>query len=1235
MALFTVVGALLALLTAVVPGAAPAMAADDGQEPRLGSWNMQGANDGTGGGRESRWNTGVPRMFSREGVQVLALQEAGTNPPEGAVWTDRRFDDDNLSEHVYTLSGVGPVRIYWAHFGQQRNGLAFVTQETVRDAALIRVNGEHNSRPILGVLIGEIWYFTTHALSGTDDSGGADAEEIVDAVRHYMRTHAPVNEWRIAGDFNRNPSRMPASIQRMIVRTNQPTQYGGDELDYAVFSDRNNRTVEAARVGLNSDHWGITFTNAGGCGAGGAPRSGAALAGAALAEVGKAADDECDRNPVPGYTYRAYVTDDIGSLRMLTRMEVGPALVKSEKDVPPTASVDIEVGFGWRPDTYKLHMGNQCLSHELEGRSPKVSFGPCDLGDRRTDWTFSGPGALIDPDSKETWSLGPYRRGFGATFLGMEMRTEVFDWTFLDPSQGFPSRPTPPHAPARPDYRLMAVGDSITYGVGSTGENGYRKMLWGELEKDGTRLNFVGSNSSGNMSEPFHDGYRGYLIDEIAERAARDVKDMRPNVVTLMAGTNDIQKDRDVAGAPARLGKLIDQLQDGSPGVAIVVATLVPVKGDPPAQERRNAYNEKVRALVRDRQDQGESLVLAEMGPMTDDMLADRLHPNDAGYAYMADEFARAIAIVADMGLIDKPADLQHRPDDCPATGGGWKELGRIAQGPINGDSSNAGITGRVELADFDGDGRVDYAVVTDTGAVYLWTRTAAGGWENRGKVAEGTGNPGSEVRFADLDGDGRADYLVVHDDGSVEAWRNNNVAVDGGKGWVSVGTVAAGTGNSGSTVRFADIDGDGRDDYVVVHDSGAADAWLNQDVFAEGRSAWKKLGEIAEGTGNPGSKVRLADLDGDGADDYLVVHSDGSAEAWLNEGVAKKLGKGWKSIGKIAAGTGMEGSVTVQFADADADGDADYFVVGSAGTATWWENADVATRADKENGFKKRGVYGDHKLDAANNARTVHFADLDGDGDDDYVLVGPKGEVEAWRNDDVATRGTNAWIKVGRVAEGVSPGKNERVVFADINGDGRDDYLVVDDTNGRVRGWRNDGVFEKGITAWTNLGVIAQGPALAAEGEVQFADIDGDGKDDYLVVTSGHSVHAWRNLGTNAPGGGGWSTPYLIASPKDKESIPAGQKTLFAQMNCDQRADYVLRDPADNNALYGWLNLGGFDNKWSEKKKVAYGVAMGFPVEVHLADLDGDGMDDYLVVDPKNGATRAWLNRGGNQGTP
>lgn len=87
--------------------------------------------------------------------------------------------------------------------------------------------------------------------------------------------------------------------------------------------------------------------------------------------------------------------------------------------------------------------------------------------------------------------------------------------------------------------------------------------------------------------------------------------------------------------------------------------------------------------------------------------------------------------------------------------------------------------------------------------------------------------------------------------------------------------------------------------------------------------------------------------------------------------------------------------------------------------------------------------------------------------------------------------------------------------------------------------------------------------------------------------------------------------------------------------MNTDERADCVLRDPGEIDALYGWTNLGGFANQRTVKKKVAHGVGDGLPRGRHPRDISGDGLDDHLVVDPANGATRARLNLGGSQGDP
>jgi FG-GAP-like repeat len=109
----------------------------------------------------------------------------------------------------------------------------------------------------------------------------------------------------------------------------------------------------------------------------------------------------------------------------------------------------------------------------------------------------------------------------------------------------------------------------------------------------------------------------------------------------------------------------------------------------------------------------------------------------------------------------------------------------------------------------------------------------------------------------------------------------------NGGLAWQPLGEIAAGTGAPGSEVLFADLTGDGKADYLVVNPDGSVQAWLNggQNAAAPHGWGWNPAGTIAADVGAPGSQIQFADLTGDGLSDYLNVNPDGSVQAWLNGG--------------------------------------------------------------------------------------------------------------------------------------------------------------------------------------------------------------------------------------------------------------------------------------------------------------------------------------------------------------
>jgi len=86
-------------------------------------------------------------------------------------------------------------------------------------------------------------------------------------------------------------------------------------------------------------------------------------------------------------------------------------------------------------------------------------------------------------------------------------------------------------------------------------------------------------------------------------------------------------------------------------------------------------------------------------------------------------------------------------------------------------------------------------------------------------------------VHFADLDGDGFDDWVWMNDEGAVAWFRNTgNPPNDGDRAglvhWENQGMSAGGVGARGDQIHLVDIDGYGRDDYVWISEAGRATVW-------------------------------------------------------------------------------------------------------------------------------------------------------------------------------------------------------------------------------------------------------------------------------------------------------------------------------------------------------------------------------------------------------------------------
>ncbi|KAJ7119300.1 lipolytic enzyme [Mycena crocata] len=200
------------------------------------------------------------------------------------------------------------------------------------------------------------------------------------------------------------------------------------------------------------------------------------------------------------------------------------------------------------------------------------------------------------------------------------------------------------------NIRLLPLGDSITFGLTSSDGNGYRSTLHNLLQP-GNTLDFIGSIKSGTMADNDNEGHSGATVSQIAQFATNAAAlPARPNVVLLMAGTNDVFGN--IGAAPATLSTLIDTIFSRCPDAALIVATLTPLAS---GQASVNTYNQAVTQLVNSRNAAGQHILLANMSSVLASDLKDGVHPTDGGYVKMANAWFPVIQQAAKNGWIGKP----------------------------------------------------------------------------------------------------------------------------------------------------------------------------------------------------------------------------------------------------------------------------------------------------------------------------------------------------------------------------------------------------------------------------------------------------------------------------------------------------------------------------------------------------------------------------------------------------
>ncbi len=260
-------------------------------------------------------------------------------------------------------------------------------------------------------------------------------------------------------------------------------------------------------------------------------------------------------------------------------------------------------------------------------------------------------------------------------------------------------------------------------------------------------------------------------------------------------------------------------------------------------------------------------------------------------------------------------------------------------------------------------------------------------------------------------------------------------------------------------------------------------------------------------------------------------------------------------------------------------------------------------------------------------------FADLNGDGRAEYVWVGSSGEATAFINGGLDAQGKLLWHTPTKIADGIPGASRGDIRFADLNGDGRAEYIRVYDT-GKLDIWLNQRRDTETGTKLDINGYLQENsaPGFGHDGADQFADLNGDGRAEYLWVDEAGAVTVFLNAGGKDAGPNAAVITWLLQEQSAGGVGWARSNAVFADTNGEGRADYLRVSRTDGN-VEEWLNGGGRDAgpnagviTWLKvEKPIAVGGVDG--KGVMFADINGDGRAEYLIVDGDTSAVQMFWN--------
>lgn len=192
--------------------------------------------------------------------------------------------------------------------------------------------------------------------------------------------------------------------------------------------------------------------------------------------------------------------------------------------------------------------------------------------------------------------------------------------------------PAAPAAAERPIVRVMALGDSITAGIGDPTRSGYRITVQGLLRRAGVRVDMVGGQVAGRCCDRDHEGHPGWTSAQVRDQVEGWARAHAPDVVLLHIGTNDISRNVPARTIALRVAAIVREIRRARPLAHVFVARIIGTR-IAGLNVRTRAFNALLPGVVRAA---GARVYLVDMADIGGALLADSRHPTRAGYEVMA-----------------------------------------------------------------------------------------------------------------------------------------------------------------------------------------------------------------------------------------------------------------------------------------------------------------------------------------------------------------------------------------------------------------------------------------------------------------------------------------------------------------------------------------------------------------------------------------------------------------------